>query len=74
MTDDRLQQIIDYAKALEQAARYGIGNVKDTAEIVSALEELQAYRQFDPKLRNGDFDPPKPKPRNPQKKPQQRAA
>lgn len=46
MTDDRLQQIIDYAKALEQAAKYGIGNVKDTADIVKALQELQAYRQL----------------------------
>jgi lactate dehydrogenase-like 2-hydroxyacid dehydrogenase len=43
MNAARLQQILDYAKALKVAAQYGRGSVKDTADIVKALEELQAY-------------------------------
>lgn len=44
MTGDRLQQVLEYAQALEMAAQYGIGNKQDTADIVAALQELQAYR------------------------------
>lgn len=69
---ERLQQILEYAQALEMAAKYGRGNKSDTADIVLALQELQAYRQFDPKLRDGDWEPPKPRPRGSQRSPQQR--
>lgn len=44
MTDARLQQLLDYATALKLMAEYGRGNVRDTADIVKALQELQAYR------------------------------
>lgn len=51
MTDQRLQQLIDYARALAVMARHGRGNLKDTADILRALEELRAYRQFNPNQR-----------------------
>ena len=65
MTDSRLQQLVDYAKALEMAAQYGIGNVRDTADIVKALEELQALRTFsvDPKPRPKVTQLKKPQPK-----------
>lgn len=43
MTDKRLNEILDYARALEQLALNGRGNVADTRDIVKALQELQAY-------------------------------
>lgn len=60
--DKRLQQLIDYARALSVMAEIGRGNIKDTADILHALEELQALRTFE--------QAPKPRPKvTPMKKP-----
>lgn len=48
MNDQRLQQLIDYARALAVMAKHGRGNVKDTADILRALYELRAWREFNP--------------------------
>lgn len=47
---DRLAQLIDYARGLAVMAENGRGNIKDTADIVRALEELQAYHEFLPNV------------------------
>lgn len=44
MDAKRLQQITDYARALEQLAIHERGNIADTRDIVKALEELEAYQ------------------------------
>lgn len=49
MTASRLQQLIDYAVALALMAENGRGNLEDTADIVRALQELQAMREMERK-------------------------
>lgn len=66
VTDTRLQQLIDYAIALKLMAANGRGNVRDTADIVAALEELQGYRQFavfDQKPKQKKTNQPMPRPK-----------
>lgn len=51
MTSHRLEQLLDYARALEQCALHGRGNIADTRDLVKALQELEAYRQMWPSMR-----------------------
>lgn len=46
ISDARLKELIDYARALHVLSLHGRGNVKDTREILDALHELQAAREF----------------------------
>lgn len=52
ITDSRLKELIDYARALHVMAVHGRGNVKDTADIVKALQELQAYHAMWASIQN----------------------